>query len=74
MRSHDESGPTWDLRQIHAKAVDTVRSEMRQNATALIELTLDLFELLDLEYDRRWAARRDRARNVRDWEKSPTDT
>jgi len=67
--AHDGSGPAWDLQAVHAAAVKTVRTEMRDNAQALIELALDLFDLLFDEYDERWAARRDRAENVRDWEK-----
>jgi hypothetical protein len=62
-------GPTWDLKTVHADAVATVRTELRAAASALIELTLDLFDILIDEYDTRWAARRDRARSVRDWER-----
>jgi hypothetical protein len=62
--------PPRDLREVHERAVGAVRQEMRKNAMALIELALDLFDTLFDEYDARWAARRDRATDVRDWEKS----
>ena len=62
-------GPTWDLKTVHQEAVSTVRSEMRAASHALIALTLDLFDILIDEYDQRWAARRDRAKNIREWEK-----
>jgi hypothetical protein len=62
-------GPTWDLKTVHEQAVSTVQSEMRMLAHDLIELTLELFELLELELAAHWAARRDRVASVRDWEK-----
>lgn len=54
---------------VHAEAVAKVRTELRSNAQALIDLALELFDILFEEYDARWAARRDRATTVRDWEK-----
>lgn len=69
VESYPSGGPTWDLKTVHQEAVTTVRTEMRGAAQALIELTLDLFDILIDEYDQRWATRRDRATSVRDWEK-----
>lgn len=73
VHSHDGSEPAWDLRVVHARAVETVRTEMRQSASELIDLALDLFDLLEPEYDRRWAGHRDRARSVREWERPSND-
>lgn len=69
LRAHDTGEVTWDLRKVHEDAVDTVRTEMREAAHMLIDLCLDLFDLLQPEYDGRWAARRDRANDVRNWER-----
>jgi hypothetical protein len=63
------SGPTWDLKTVHAEAVAKVQKEMRIAGQSLIDLGLDLFDILIDEYDARWAARRNRATSVRDWEK-----
>lgn len=39
------SGPTWELKTVHAEAVVKVQTELRSTAQALIDLTLELFDI-----------------------------
>jgi hypothetical protein len=64
---HTGEGPTWELKTVHEQTISTVRTKTRTGAHDLIDLTLELFDLLEPEFDARWAARRHRASSVRDW-------
>ncbi len=58
-----------NLPEMHAKIISDIRAEYHQNGDRLLALTRELFSMAELEFERRWAEKRDVAKDVRVWEK-----
>jgi hypothetical protein len=62
-----------ELPAMHTRAISLTRAEYHQNGDRLLALTRKLFGLTEPEFERRWAKKRDVAKDVRDWERSSVD-
>jgi hypothetical protein len=58
-----------NLPEMHAKTISDIRVEYHQNGDRLIALTRKLFDMTKPKFERRWAEKRDAAKDVRVWEK-----
>lgn len=57
-----------NLSEMHARIIADIRNEYHQEADQLIKLTRDLFAAANVEFEQRWAKKRDSATLVRSWE------
>jgi hypothetical protein len=60
-----------NLSEMHTKIIAEVRAEYHREGDQLIKLTRELFVAADSEFEQRWAKKRDLAKLVRSWERSP---
>jgi hypothetical protein len=57
-----------NLREIHEKLVSDIRAQYHQNGDLLIDVTRKVFAELEPEFEKRWAAKREVAKDAHDWE------